>query len=188
MKSHPTQTTPKKSIVLVGLMGAGKSSVGMRLADILGLSFLDADKEIEQAAGCSVQDIFDLYGEGAFRDGERKVIARLLDGPPVVLATGGGAFMDPATRDLIAAKGISVWIRADLDTLVKRTSRKGGRPLLKDRDPREVLEKLINERHPVYTLANITVDTSNEPQETTAEKIAVLLNNYDLDNDKNGTL
>ena len=187
MKSASTNPPLQKSIVLVGLMGAGKSSVGVRLADLLDLPFVDADKEIEQAAGCSVQDIFDLYGEAAFRDGERKVIARLLDGPPVVLATGGGAFIDATTRDVIAQKGISVWIRADLDTLVKRTSRKGGRPLLKDRNAREVLENLITERHPVYTGADITVDTDSEPPETTAGKIITALNSHDHANDKDGT-
>ena len=161
-----------KSIVLVGLMGAGKTSVGQRLAGLMGRPFVDADHEIEVAAGCSVQDIFDLYGEEAFRDCERKVIARILDEGPVVLATGGGAFMDPASRDAIANKGISVWIRADLETLVRRTGRKAGRPLLKGRNPAEVLEKLMSERDPVYTLADITVDTSHESPDITAQKIA----------------
>lgn len=175
----------KKSIVLVGLMGSGKSSVGARLADGLALPFIDADKEIEKAAGCSVLDIFELYGEPAFRDGERKVIGRLLDGPVTVLATGGGAFMDPDTRDIIEKKAISVWIRADLETLVKRTARKGGRPLLKGQNPRKVLEGLMVERHPVYTLANITVDTDNEPPETTAQKITDALNSLDVQNGTN---
>ena len=185
MTTEAKTSTPDKSIVLVGLMGSGKSSVGVRLAEIIGFPFVDADKEIQKAAGCSVQDIFDLYGEKAFRDGERKIIRRLLEGPPVVLATGGGAFMDPDTRALIAEKGISIWIRADLKTLVKRTSRKEGRPLLKGKDAHTVLENLIAERHPVYALANITVDTDNEPQETTAHKIADCLAAYS-ENNQNG--
>ena len=117
------QASKSHSVVLVGLMGAGKSSIGKRLAKRLGLPFLDADAEIEQAAGCSIPDIFELYGEAAFRDGERKVIARLLDGDPVVLATGGGAFLDSDTRALVKARGVSVWLRAELDILLRRTGR-----------------------------------------------------------------
>jgi shikimate kinase len=152
-----------RSVVLVGLMGAGKSSVGRRLAQTLDLPFFDADDEIERAAGCSVSEIFAQMGEGAFRDGERRVIARLLDGPPHVLATGGGAFMNPETRALIAEKAISIWLKADLDVLVRRVGRKPGRPLLHGRDPRQVLQDLAKLREPAYALADITVDSAEAP-------------------------
>ncbi|MTJ81209.1 MAG: shikimate kinase [Telmatospirillum sp.] len=165
-----TETIPR-SIVLVGLMGAGKSCVGRRLAQRLGLPFIDADTEIEAAAGCSISEIFARYGEGAFRDGERKVVGRLLAGPRCVLATGGGAFMDPETRALIAEKGISVWIRADLDLLVKRTAGRDHRPLLRQGDPREILGRLIADRYPVYAAADLAVDTADRPPEFTVDRV-----------------
>ncbi|HEX2115672.1 MAG TPA: shikimate kinase, partial [Alphaproteobacteria bacterium] len=121
----------ERTIVMVGLMGAGKTSIGRRLAQRLGLAFVDADHEIEQAAGCTIEEIFERYGEAAFRDGERRIIQRLLERPPHVLATGGGAFMDPETRARIKEAGISVWLKADLDVLVRRVSRRNNRPLLK---------------------------------------------------------
>jgi len=159
------------SIVLVGLMGAGKSSIGRRLATRLGMPFKDADAEVEAAAGCSIEEIFERFGEAAFRDGERRVIKRLLAEPPHVLATGGGAFMDPETRALIRAEAISVWLRADLDLLVARTSRRSHRPLLKQADPREVLQKLIDERYPVYGEADIVVDTDESPQDVMVDRV-----------------
>lgn len=161
----------KETIVMVGLMGAGKTSIGRRLAARLGLPFVDADDEIEAAAGSSINDIFERLGEASFRDGERRVIARLLDGPPIVLATGGGAFMDTETRERIAAKGISVWLRADIDTLVRRTSRRNNRPLLKNGEPREILTKLMEQRHPIYQLADIVVDSFDAPAEETLQHV-----------------
>lgn len=160
-----------RSIVLVGLMGAGKSAIGNRLAKKLGLPFADADSEIEIAAGCSIEEIFERYGEPAFRDGERRVIHRLLDEEPKVLATGGGAFLDAGTRRLIKQRGISVWLRADLDLLVSRTSRRDNRPLPKRGDPKEILEKLIEERYPVYAEADVTVDVSDEPPDSTTNRV-----------------
>lgn len=159
------------SIVFVGSMGAGKSTIGRRLAARLGMPFVDADAEIERAAGCSIEDIFAIHGEPAFRDGERKVIARLLAGPPHVLATGGGAFMDPETRAAIRAAGISIWLRADLDLLMARVSRRNGRPLLAKGEPREVLRRLMDERHPTYAEADIVVDSVDGPHERTLQAV-----------------
>src|SRR5215468_8121452 len=144
---------PGRAIVLVGLMGAGKSKIGRRLAARLGLPFFDSDPEIEAAAGETIEEIFTNRGEQVFRDGERRVIARLLAQPVHVLATGGGAFMDPATRAVIARRGISLWLRADLDILVARVSRRSNRPLLKSGDPRAILAELIERRYPVYAEA-----------------------------------
>ena len=160
-----------RSIVLVGLMGAGKTSVGRRLAAKLHLPFVDADQEIEAAAGCTVQEIFDRFGEAGFRDGERRVIARLLDQPPHVLSTGGGAFMDPGTRALIRDRGLSVWLRADLDILVARTARRDHRPLLRTGDPRDILGRLMQLRYPVYAEADVTVDSDNRPPDETADRV-----------------
>lgn len=159
------------SVVLVGLMGAGKSAIGRRLASRLGIPFVDADEEIESAAGCSISDIFEIHGEAAFRDGERRVIARLLSRPPHVLATGGGAFMDPETRTAIRACGISVWLRADLELLVSRVSRRNNRPLLAGGDPREILQQLMNERHPIYAEADVVVESRDGPHEQTVEAV-----------------
>ncbi len=146
-------------IVLVGLMGAGKTSIGRRLAEKLDLPFVDADVEIEKAAGKSIPDIFADHGEAHFRDGERRVIARLLENGKQVLATGGGAFMNPETRSAIKSGSVSVWLKADLDVLLKRVAKRGGRPLLENRDPAEVLQNLINIRYPVYAEADVTVES-----------------------------
>jgi shikimate kinase len=162
---------PDRTIVLVGLMGAGKSSIGRRLASRLDMAFIDADDEITNAAGCSIEDIFELYGEEAFRDGERRVIARLLDAEPHVLATGGGAFLDGQTRKRIRERGISVWLRADLDIIHQRTSRRNHRPLLKKGDPRATLEKLMKERYPIYSEADVVVDSSEEPHDVTVMRV-----------------
>jgi shikimate kinase len=156
---------------MVGLMGAGKSAIGKRLAQALGLNFVDADKEIEEAAGCAIPEIFARFGEPAFRDGERRVIARLLEGPVCVLATGGGAFMDEGTRAKIKERGLSVWLRADLDTLVRRTARRSNRPLLNAGDPKEILGKLMAVRHPVYAEADVTVDSHDAPPESTTARV-----------------
>ncbi len=154
-----------RAIVLVGLMGAGKTTIGRRLAARLDLSFTDADSEIEEAAGKTIPEIFTDHGEDYFRDGERRVIARLLENGPQVLATGGGAFMDEQTRENIAQYGISIWLRADLELLMKRVMKRSHRPLLKTKDPRAVMERLMHERYPVYALADIIVDTRDAPHE-----------------------
>lgn len=160
-----------RTIVLVGLMGAGKSCVGRRLAARIGRPFIDADAEIELAAGCTIAEIFDKLGEAGFREGERRVMARLLEGPPSVLASGGGAFIDPDTRRLIVGKGISVWLRAELDVLVKRTAGRDHRPLLKAGDPREALSRLMEKRHPIYAEADVTVDTADQPADATVDRV-----------------
>jgi shikimate kinase len=154
-----------RSIVLIGLMGAGKTTIGRRLAAQLGLPFFDADHEIEAAAGCSVTEIFERHGEPAFRDVERKVIARLLEGPRHVLATGGGAFMNLQTRTLIREKALSIWLRADLDLLMERVSRRQNRPLLKTPNPRATMEKLMTERYPIYAEADLTIDSTGAPHD-----------------------
>jgi len=171
MKHGVIEGIPERSIVLVGLMGAGKSCIGKRLAQHFGLPFVDADKEIEAAAGCSITDFFEVHGEQAFRDGERRVIARLLGNPTHVLATGGGAFMDPQTRKLIKDKAISIWLRAELEQLLKRVARRNDRPLLKNVDPRQKLNELIEVRYPVYAEADVTVDSADGPPEMTLDRV-----------------
>jgi shikimate kinase len=160
-----------RSIVLVGLMGAGKSTVGRRLAQRLGLPFLDADHEIEAAAGMTIPDIFSIYGEDYFRDGERRVIARLLQEGPLVLATGGGAFMSEETRARIAEAGISIWLRADLDVLMRRVRRRSSRPLLQNPDPEGTMRRLIEIRHPIYAAADLTVDSHEAPHDRVVTEI-----------------
>mgnify|MGYP003351674574 CR=1 FL=1 len=160
-----------KTLVLIGMMGAGKPSVGKRLASVLGVPFRDADAEIETAAGCTVSEIFERYGEPEFRSGERRVIARLLDDPPHVLATGGGAVMDPETRARIKERGISVWLKADLDLLMDRVLRKDTRPLLRNGDSRATLERLLHQREPFYAQADITVESDAGPHETVVKRI-----------------
>ena len=171
LKSAMENAWTSKSIILVGLMGAGKSSIGRRLATQLGLPFRDADTEIEKASNLSVPEFFEIHGESAFREGERKVISRLLDGPRHVLATGGGAFMDEQTQTLIAEKGVSIWLRAELDVLYKRCMKRNNRPLLKTENPRDALKKLMEERYPVYEKADITIDSGEGPHEIVVEKI-----------------
>ncbi|MCC2111211.1 MAG: shikimate kinase [Hyphomicrobiales bacterium] len=164
-----------RSIVLVGIMGAGKSTVGRRLAARLGLRFVDADSEIEAAAQYTVAEIFDQFGEEYFRDGERRVIARLLGEGQQVLATGGGAYMNAETRDNIRAAGVSVWLKADLDTLLARVKRRNTRPLLKDTDPEQVMRRLIDERYPIYADADIAVQSRDAPHEQVVDEIVVAL-------------
>ena len=160
-----------RSVVLVGMMGAGKSSVGRRLAARLGVSFIDADSEIEKAAGMTIAEIFAAHGEPYFRSGEARVIARLLEGGPQVLATGGGAYMNPLTRNAVRARGISVWLRATLDVLTRRIKRRGDRPLLKNVDQTETLRRLIEERYPIYAEADLTVESRDVPHDTIVDEI-----------------
>ncbi len=162
---------PSRSVVLVGLMGAGKTSIGRRLAQRLGLAFVDSDHEIETAAGCTIETIFEMYGEKAFRDCERRVIGRLLEEPVQVVATGGGAFIDPETRAQVKARGLSVWLRADLDLLLHRVARHANRPLLKRGDPREILAGLMAQRYPLYAEADVTVDTRDAPPDVTVDAV-----------------
>lgn len=162
-----------RPVVLVGMMGVGKSSVGKRLAAVLECPFIDADEEIEKAAQMSIPEIFDTYGEAQFRDGERRVIARLMadDGTRKVIATGGGAFCNAETRAMILDKGIAVWLDSDVDTLVERTGRKDNRPLLRDGDPREILGRLREERREHYSLAPVHVISENGPHGRTVVRV-----------------
>jgi shikimate kinase len=158
-----------RSIVLVGMMGAGKSSIGRRLAARLGIPFIDADAEIESAAGMTIPEIFDKHGEPYFRAGEARVIARLLDGGPQVLATGGGSLMDAQTRALIGAKGVSIWLKADIDVLLKRTKRRNDRPLA------EKIKDLLPIREPLYAQADIVVQSRDEPHDNIVDEIMIQL-------------
>jgi shikimate kinase len=162
---------PDRPIVLVGLMGAGKTTVGRRLAARLGLAFVDADAEIELAAGMTIAEIFERFGEAHFRDGERRVIARLIDGSRKVIATGGGAFMNAETRALILERATAIWLDADLDTLAQRVMRRDDRPLLRGKDARTVLGELAAVRNPVYALAPIHVRSQPAPHDMTVEAI-----------------
>lgn len=176
--SHPPrQNDIARPIVLIGLMGVGKSTIGRRLAQRLNLPFVDSDEEIEHAAGLSVAEIFDRYGEAMFRDGERRVIARLLEDHPKVIATGGGAFMNEETRGLILEKATAVWLDADIDVLVARVTRRPGqRPLLRDRDPGAALAELAARRNPFYALAHIHVRSQPAPHHATVNAILEKLN------------
>jgi shikimate kinase len=173
---------PPKTIVLVGLMGCGKTSIGKRLAKRLELPFHDSDHAVEDAAGCPIKDIFEIYGEDAFRSGEQRVIARLLDQPTHILATGGGSFANEPTRDLIKEKSISVWLNADLDTLVARVSRRNDRPLLGDGNQREVLTQLMAERYPLYSKADIHVQTFDEPTNATVDRVIQAMTDFIREN------
>jgi len=165
----------EKTLVLVGMMGAGKTSVGRRLAGILGVPFRDADVEIETAAGCTINEIFERYGEPAFRSGERRVIARLLSDPPHVLAAGGGAFVDEETRQRIKESAVSIWLRAPLDLLIQRVVRKDTRPLLRNTDSRATLERLLREREPIYAQADIVVESDEGPHDVVVKRIVAAL-------------
>ena len=175
---HTDDFAPSKSVVIIGMPGSGKSAVGRKLAARFSIPFHDSDEEVEAAAGMKIEQIFERFGEAEFRKGERRVIGRLLDQPVHVLATGGGAFMDAETRELIRSKAVSVWLRADLETLVERTSRRSDRPLLKGGDAREILKKLGAEREPFYSQADITVDSDNRPTDETVERIVRALSDF----------
>jgi shikimate kinase len=169
--ASPPSGRLQRTIALVGLMGVGKSTVGRKLAEMLRASFVDSDEEIEKAAGLSVQEIFTRHGEPEFRRGERRVIERLLNGPPIVLATGGGAYIDPETRALMKEKATTVWLRADLDLIWKRVNRRDTRPLLKRDNPRQVLADLNAARSPIYAEADAVVDSDDAPASEAARAI-----------------
>ena len=170
-----TEALGRRSIVLVGMMGSGKSSIGRRVALRLGLSCVDADAEIEKAAGMSIEDIFSIRGEAEFRSGEARVISRLLEGGPQVLSTGGGAFMNPDTRTAIVSKGVSIWLKAELDVLMKRIRRRHDRPLLRTDDPAATLRKLMAERYPIYALADLTVESRDVSHDKIVDEIVSVL-------------
>ncbi|WP_420605579.1 shikimate kinase [Novosphingopyxis sp.] len=170
-RSDAAQRAERRSIVLVGMMGVGKSTIGRRLALRLGYEFIDADDEIELAANMSVSEIFERYGEAYFRDGERRVIARLMDGDRTVIATGGGAFCDAATRALILDRAISIWLDAPIETLVERVGRRDTRPLLRGRDPVEVLTELMARRRAFYAEAALRIQSDDGPHDRTVAAI-----------------
>jgi len=170
MDDSPPLTLPR-TVALVGLMGAGKSAIGKRLALRLGLPFVDADDEIERAAGCSISEFFERFGEVEFRNGERRVIQRLLQGPPHVLSTGGGAYMDAETRLLMRRHAVTVWLRAELEVLYDRVRKRTHRPLLRQGEPREILARLMHQRYPVYGEADIIVDSTAQPADVTTEQV-----------------
>lgn len=171
-----TEPGPDKLfVVLVGLMGSGKTSIGRRISDATGLPFVDTDEEVVKAAGCPIPEIFARFGEEEFRSGERRVIQRILEGAPSVVATGGGSFMDAGTRSAIAKQGVTIWLRAGLDTLVERTQRKNTRPLLQGGNPREILARLMEERYPIYGKADIIVDVGAEHADQTAKRTMDML-------------
>ena len=167
----PTPLSLPRTVALVGLMGAGKSAIGRRLAQRLGLPFVDADDEIERAAGCTISEFFERFGETEFRAGERRVISRLLEGPTHVLSTGGGAYIDPETRALMREKALTVWLRADLDVLYDRVKKRSHRPLLRQGDPREILGRLMEQRYPIYAEADLVVDSTAQPADRTTEQV-----------------
>ncbi len=177
MESKPSSDAALsgRTIVLVGMMGAGKTSVGKRLAESLSLPFFDADEEIERAAGCTIAEIFEQRGEAEFREGERRVIARLLDQPPHVLATGGGAFVNPETRELVSRKAVSVWLKASPEVLARRVARKNTRPLLHGQNPREVLDALLEKREAAYGQADLIIDSGEGPHQATVDAIITAL-------------
>ncbi len=162
-------------VVLVGLMGAGKTTVGRRLAEALSVDFVDSDHEITEAAGCSISDIFESYGEEMFRDLEKRVLLRLLGNKPCVIATGGGAFMNKDIRAAIVERALSIWLRADLGVILERVSRRDTRPLLKNGDKGEILQRLMNERYPIYAEANIVIDSNSGPHEMVVQDILLHL-------------
>ncbi|KQZ96031.1 shikimate kinase [Mesorhizobium sp. Root157] len=168
----------QRSIVLVGLMGAGKTAIGRKVATTLGLAFVDSDQEIEDVSRMSIPELFDLYGEPEFRALEQRVIVRVLEGGPQILSTGGGAYMNAQTREAVRANGVSIWLKADLDLLMERVSKKQNRPLLKNDNPRAVLESLMNERYPVYATADLTVVTRDERKEVIAAEVIEALGRH----------
>jgi shikimate kinase/shikimate kinase/3-dehydroquinate synthase len=186
-RGHPiSRQLGTRSLVLVGLMGAGKSTVGRRLAQSLKLPFRDADHEIEAAAGMTIPEIFAIHGEEHFRDGERRVIARLLQEGPIVLATGGGAFMNDETRQRIAEQGISIWLKADLDVLMRRVRKRSTRPLLQNPDPEGTMRRLMELRHPVYATADITIDSHEAPHDKVVAEVIKAVGDW-FERDRQGS-
>lgn len=185
MKAKPKRYSASlvlpKTLVLVGMMGAGKSSIGWRLARKMGVPFYDTDQEVERAAGCSVADIFETWGEKAFRDAERRVIKRLLSGPTQVISTGDGAFVDEESRALIKENAISIWLRADPEVLYERVIRRDTRPLLFDGDAKQILEEMIERRYPLYAKADLTVESNDDAHEATVERVMEALKNLIYD-------
>lgn len=177
----------RRSIVLVGLMGAGKTVIGRRVAAALDLPFIDSDHEIERVSRMTIPELFAAYGEEEFRALERRVIARLLRGGPQVLSTGGGAFMNPATRQAVARRGISVWLKADLETLMHRVSKRQNRPLLQAEDPRAVMQRLMDLRYPVYQQADVTIRSRDEPKEVIAGEVVAGLARFLEERKETGT-
>jgi shikimate kinase len=171
-KPRPTLV---QTVALIGMMGAGKTAIGRQLAKKLNAPFVDADKEIEKAAGCTIAEIFAQHGEETFRDGERRVIARLLEDPPCILATGGGAYMNEETRALMRDRALTVWLKADFETLWQRVSKRGHRPLLKTADPQGTLKRLMAEREPVYAHADLCVDSGEQTKDAMARKVMDVL-------------
>lgn len=167
-----------RPIVFIGLMGAGKTVIGRQIADLLAIPFVDSDEEIEQVSRMTIPELFERYGEAEFRELEQRVIKRLLRPGPRVLSTGGGAYMNAATRRQIARRGISIWLRADLDTLMARVMRKRNRPLLQNDDPRATMERLMALRYPVYAEADITIDTRNDRKEVVVEAVLEALDRF----------
>lgn len=188
MKENNLLLKLDKPIVMVGLMGAGKTSVGRALARRLGISFVDSDKEIESAAGCSVVDIFAMYGEKEFRRVEEKVIERLLDTPPYmkVISTGEGAFITPAVREIVLKRALTIWLKADLELLVKRTNFRHTRPQLLHADSRKILAQLIDERYGIYAKADIMVETKDESLRKTLDKVLTAIEIYEEKRKNNG--
>lgn len=176
-KAEACQLQIKQPITLVGLMGAGKTTVGRRLAQLLEIPFVDSDQEIVEAAGCSISDIFELYGEDVFRDLEKRVMKRLLGQGACVIATGGGAFIQHSIRELIQEKSISVWLNAELDVLIDRVSRRDTRPLLKTGDKRAIMKRLMEERYPLYAEAHLNIDSNAGPHEEVVDDIVEALGN-----------
>lgn len=177
-KIDKSQLQLKKPIVLVGLMGAGKTTVGRRLAQLLEMDFVDSDNEIAEAAGCSISDIFDIYGEDVFRDLEKRVMKRLLGQKKCVIATGGGAFIQPHIREQILEKSVAVWLKADLDVLLERVSRRDTRPLLKTGDKKAIMQRLMDERYPIYSEAHISIDSNEDSHESVVMAIEVQLKEW----------
>ena len=182
--SNSKITTEGQFIVLVGLMGAGKTTLGRRIAPELGLPFIDSDSEIEKAAGCTIREIFKNSGEKIFRDVERRVMLRLLSQNPAVIGSGGGSFMDVDTRNLIRKKGTSIWLRADLELLYRRARSRTHRPLLNNDNPRKTLMRLMKERHTVYQKADLIFDVTEEPPDKMAIRLVETLMNYGIKNEK----
>lgn len=177
-KRYSASLVLPKTLVLVGMMGAGKSSIGWRLARKLGVHFHDTDQEVERAAGCSVADIFETWGEKAFRDAERRVIRRLLSGPTQIVSTGDGAFIDDESRNIIKKNALSLWLRANPEVLYERVIRRDTRPLLFEGDARLILEEMVEKRYPLYGNADLIVESNDDAHEATVEKIMDVLKTH----------